>query len=95
MYKEDLVSGPKEIADTRGWKLITDSTELKELCRGIILNPANQKQLDQYNQGGKHIKKMKKFFIGKIMSASYGNAHPELLKEALDDTLHEISPGVE
>ena len=94
MYKEDQVSEPKSIADERGWKLITDPIELKELCRKTILNPQNQKQLDQYNKGGKHAQKMKKFFIGKIMAASEGNAHPELLQNALDKTLLEISPDV-
>jgi aspartyl-tRNA(Asn)/glutamyl-tRNA(Gln) amidotransferase subunit B len=95
MYKEDLTSLPKEIADKRGWKLISDPDALKQLCRDMILDAANQKQLEQYKQGGKHVRKMKKFFVGKIMAASKGNAHPELLLNALDMTLDEIAPGVE
>lgn len=95
MYKEDLSSDPKTIADERGWKLISDPTELKQLCIGAILNPENQKQLEQYKQGGKHVRKMKKFFVGKIMASSEGNAHPELLSDALDKALDELAPGVE
>ncbi len=94
MYTEDLVSDPHTIANERGWKLISDRTELKELCRKSILDPKHQKQLDQYSQGGKNVQKMKKYFIGKIMAASQGNAHPELLQDALDETLEEISPDV-
>jgi len=95
MYKDDFTSTPQDIADSRGWKLITDPEELKELCRTVILDVANQAQLVQYSQGGKHVKKMSKFFIGKTMAASKGNAHPELLRSALEMVLHEIAPGVE
>lgn len=94
MYKEELLSEPRTIADERGLKLISDPNELKALCRNTILDPLHQKQLDQYNQGGKNIQKMRKFYIGKIMTASQGNAHPELLKDALNHALDEISPGV-
>lgn len=95
MYKEELDTDPQTIADERGWKLISDMNELNRLCEETILDAKNEKQLNQYKQGGKHVRKMKKFFIGKIMASSKGNAHPELLKVALDVTLDEIAPGVE
>ena len=95
MYKEELDADPQTIADARGWKLISDMNELKKLCEETILDAKNEKQFVQYKQGGKHVRKMKKFFIGKIMASSKGNAHPELLKDALDMKLDEIAPGVE
>ncbi len=95
MYKEDLVADPGTIADERGWKLISNLDELKELCQSTVLDPSNEKQFNQYKQGGKHVRKMKKFFVGKVMASSRGNAHPELLKDALDAFLDEVAPGVQ
>ena len=50
--------------------------------------------MEHYKTGGREISKITKFFIGKVMSASKGNAHPELLQDALEDVLNEIAPGV-
>ncbi|EED92169.1 glutamyl-trna amidotransferase, partial [Thalassiosira pseudonana CCMP1335] len=82
MYKEDLDSSPLDIANANGWRVISDMTTLLELCERVVLDPKNSKQLEQYKQGGK-IWKIEKFFVGKIMGASQGNAHPERMKEAL------------
>jgi len=95
MYQDDLLSSPLEIAQSNGWKLITDLDELQILCRNVILNPENQKQLEQYKKGGKHVRKMTKFYTGKIMAESKGNAHPEILNEALMKVLDDIAPNME
>jgi Asp-tRNA(Asn)/Glu-tRNA(Gln) amidotransferase B subunit len=38
---------------------------------------------------------MKKFFAGKAMSHSRGNAHPELLQDMLEETLEKLAPNVD
>ena len=95
MYNEDLTSLPLDIADANGWKLISDPNVLKSLCKDVILNPQNGKQFEQYKQGGKHVRKMIKFFTGMIMAESRGNAHPKLMAKALQDVLEDLAPGVE
>lgn len=95
MYKDDILSSPLEVAEANGWKLITDLEELKILCRNVILDPKNHKQLEQYKKGGKHVRKMTKFYTGKIMAEARGNAHPERMNEALIQILEDIASGVE
>ncbi len=95
MYKDDHESLPMSIAEANGWKLITDPSKLRELCRNVVTNEKQSKQLDQYRKGGKHVQKMIKFFKGKVMAESKGNAHPEGMAQALQDVLEEIAPGVE
>lgn len=95
MYKDDLSSLPLEIADANGWKLITDLEELKVLCRNVILDPKHEEQLEQFKKGGKYVRKMTKFYTGQIMAHARGNAHPEMMSEALIQVLEEIAPGVE
>lgn len=94
MFSEDLTSGPREIADARGWKVITDRNELQALCGRVVQDDRNKKQLEQYRQGGKHIQKITKFFVGKVMAESRGNAHPELAAEELMKVLNEFESDV-
>jgi len=95
MYKEDVGKSPREISDERGWKVVSDMEQLKQICRDVTTDAQNESQLEQYKTGGKQVRKMTKFFVGKAMGASRGNAHPELLQEALDEVLEEVAPGVE
>eukprot|EP00553_Chaetoceros_curvisetus_P011852 CAMPEP_0204639156 /NCGR_PEP_ID=MMETSP0717-20131115/41937_1 /ASSEMBLY_ACC=CAM_ASM_000666 /TAXON_ID=230516 /ORGANISM="Chaetoceros curvisetus" /LENGTH=277 /DNA_ID=CAMNT_0051659157 /DNA_START=94 /DNA_END=927 /DNA_ORIENTATION=+ len=95
MYKDDHESLPMSIAEVKGWKLITNPVELRELCRSVVTDERQAKQLEQYRKGGKHVRKMIKFFKGKIMAESKGNAHPEGMAQALQDLMEEIAPGVE
>ncbi len=95
MYHDDLQSDPLAIAEAKGWKLISDPGALEALCRLVLTDGTNHKQLEQYKRGGKHVRKMIKFFKGKIMAESRGNAHPELMAAALDRVLEELAPGVE
>ncbi|KAI2499734.1 GatB/GatE catalytic domain [Fragilaria crotonensis] len=95
MYKEDIGRSPREIADERDWKVISDLDQLKRICRAVVNDTANMLQVEQYKTGGREAQRIKKFFVGKIMAASRGNAHPELLQDALDEVLDEVAPGVE
>ena len=83
MYKEELSSSPSDIATRNGWEVISDMDVLTQLCTDVVHDPKNAKQLEQYKQGGKNTWKIEKFFVGKIMAQSNGNAHPEKMKEAL------------
>jgi aspartyl-tRNA(Asn)/glutamyl-tRNA(Gln) amidotransferase subunit B len=64
--------------------------ELVQLCKSVVRDPNNSKQLEQYKQGGKNLWKLEKFFVGKIMGQSNGNAHPEKMKEALKLVLEQL-----
>ena len=92
MYNEEIDKSPRQIADERNWKVITDMTKLREICLEAIEDSPSQ--LEQYKKGGKHVRKMKKFFLGKAMAHSRGNAQPELLNDALEETLENLAPGV-
>ena len=87
MFEEDLQSFPNDIAKMNGWQVISDMDTLVEICQSAVHDPKNASQLQQYKLGGKKIWKIEKYFIGKVMSASKGNAHPERMKEALNTVL--------
>eukprot|EP00521_Asterionellopsis_glacialis_P008124 CAMPEP_0195288112 /NCGR_PEP_ID=MMETSP0707-20130614/4909_1 /TAXON_ID=33640 /ORGANISM="Asterionellopsis glacialis, Strain CCMP134" /LENGTH=390 /DNA_ID=CAMNT_0040347937 /DNA_START=1 /DNA_END=1173 /DNA_ORIENTATION=+ len=86
---------PRNIAEERGWKMISDPLELRKICEGVILAVQHESQLEQYKKGGKNVWKMKKFFIGKAMKESKGNAHPEILKDTIQTVLEEAAPDVD
>jgi len=91
MYKEeDSQSHPKDIAKVNGWEVISDMETLIQLCQSVVLDSKNAGQLEQYKLGGKKVWKIEKFFVGKIMGASKGNAHPERMKEALSVVLSKV-----
>jgi len=90
MFYDDIGKHPRDIAEARNWKVISDAATLERICRDVVMDPANAKQLEQYKKGGKQIQKMEKFFVGKTMGAAGGNAHPELLRDALQNVLQEI-----
>lgn len=91
MQKERTNQTPIEIAQDKGLKLIKNMEELKALCEAVVLDPAHEKQLGQYRQGGKHLRKMAKFFAGKVMAKSKGNAHPKLMQDILGKVLEEAA----
>eukprot|EP00984_Skeletonema_dohrnii_P028599 scaffold18653_cov142-Skeletonema_dohrnii-CCMP3373.AAC.1 len=90
MYKDDLTSSPGDIATSNGWEVISDMDVLVQLCTDVVHDPKNTKQLEQYKQGGKNTWKIEKFFVGKVMAQSNGNAHPEKMKEALASVLEKV-----
>jgi aspartyl-tRNA(Asn)/glutamyl-tRNA(Gln) amidotransferase subunit B len=81
---------PRQVACDRGFQLITDAATIKNLCRSVIAN--HPEELERYKLGGKYAKKITKFLLGKTMTASQGNAHPERLNEILIEVLEEIAP---
>ncbi|CAB9518886.1 Aspartyl/glutamyl-tRNA(Asn/Gln) amidotransferase subunit B [Seminavis robusta] len=93
LYQEELGQSPSEVAKRHGLQLISDHQTLERLCHETL--EQNPEQLEQYRRGGKHVAKMKKFLVGKAMSHSRGNAHPERLHEALEVVLEEVAPGVQ
>jgi len=93
MYKDEITSSPRDIATANGWEVISDVEVLTQLCKDVVHNPENTKQLEQYKQGGKNTWKIEKFFIGKVMAQSNGNAHPEKMKEALTSVLEKGVSG--
>ena len=93
LYTKEINGIPREVAKQKGLELITDPTELAEICRKVIAD--SPEELERYKLGGKFAKKIIKFFLGKTMAESRGNAHPERLNEVLMEVLEEIAPDVE
>lgn len=83
MYNDDETTTPQQIAEVNKFRVIADMDELVALCESVVLDQKNANQLEQYRLGGKNMWKIEKFFVGKIMGNSGGNAHPEKMKEAL------------
>ena len=77
-------SHPNDIANKYGWRIISVWDTLVQLCDGVVNDPQHLAQLEQYKMGDERKRwKIDKFYVGKIMAASNGNAHPERMKEAL------------
>ena len=85
---------PRDIAEEKGWKIVSDPKILRQLCVEMIQK--HTKQLDQYKEGGKKIWKIEKYFAGKVIQASGGNAHPEKMRDILKEVLEaETEKGAE
>jgi len=82
---------PRQIAQERGFELVTDTDRLRELCRSVLAEHPDL--LDVYRRGGKFVPKMQTVLTGKVMAASRGNAHPERLREVLFECLREQQEG--
>ena len=93
MYSDEIGKSPRQIAEERNWKVITDLDELRAICLEVL--EEHESQLEQYKKGGKYVRKMKKFFLGKAMAHSRGNADPELLNDALEEILYKRAPDVD
>lgn len=77
-------SHPNDIANQYGWRIISDWDILVQFCDGVVNDPQHSTQLELYKMGDERKRwKIDKFYVGKIMAASNGNAHPERMKEAL------------
>ena len=95
LYHDPAAQGrpPSEVAEQHGLQLIADAEALRAICRETLQQ--HPESLEQYQKGGKHVTKMNKFLVGKAMAHSRGNAHPERLREALEEVLEELAPGVD
>ena len=89
LYKDEQGRDPREVANERGFKLITDTDELGQICRQVIQE--NPEELERYKLGGKFALRITKFFLGKAMKKSQMNAHPERLGELMTDILEEVA----
>ena len=88
MFVEGGRDHPRDIATANGWQVVSDKKTLIQLCNSVVFDPKNASQLEQYKTGEERKRwKIEKYFVGKIMAASKGNAHPELMKEALSTVL--------
>ncbi|KAL3775150.1 LOW QUALITY PROTEIN: hypothetical protein ACHAW5_003382 [Stephanodiscus triporus] len=71
-------SHPNAVAEKHGWCVVSDWDVLVKLCERVVLDPQNAAQREQYKFGDERKRwKINKFYIGKVMAASNGNAHPE------------------
>jgi aspartyl-tRNA(Asn)/glutamyl-tRNA(Gln) amidotransferase subunit B len=83
----DMYISPRQIAKERNIVLITNIDTLKEICQTMIMNHPDE--ILVYQKGGKYKMKMEKLFIGKIMSHTNGNAHPERLRDVVVECLQQ------
>jgi aspartyl-tRNA(Asn)/glutamyl-tRNA(Gln) amidotransferase subunit B len=90
--EEESGASPSKVAEARGFELVTDPEQLRDLCRDVMTSHPDEVLV--YQRGGKFVGKMIKLFTGKAMAGSRGNAHPERLREALLQVLEEVAPGV-
>lgn len=81
LYVEEQGRTPSEVAKERGLEMIANADQLRTLCEGVM--DAHLDELELYKQGGKYERKIRKFFLGKCMAASNGQAQPERLREVL------------
>jgi len=79
-------ASPKELAGENNIKLISDMTELTSICQTVV--DEHPKQAAEFKQDSKTAAKIMKLLIGKAMKATKGNAHPERLRDALEDVLN-------
>jgi aspartyl-tRNA(Asn)/glutamyl-tRNA(Gln) amidotransferase subunit B len=94
MFHEEIGKMPKDIAKEKGFKVITEMDTLRQLCRQVVMDAKYSEQIRQYKSGGKAVYRIKQFFVGKLMSISKGNVHPELVQDALDEILKEVASDV-
>ena len=83
------------MAEQRGWKLLKDSIQLRQICNEVLLN--NRKQLFQYVDAVRKarktdipnisVSKIDKFLLGKALTVSQGNPHTDLLISELRQLL--------
>ncbi|MCB1033819.1 MAG: glutamine--tRNA ligase, partial [Acidobacteria bacterium] len=82
---EKMLAGdgsPEDIVHHHGWAQIEDEGELQALIEGVIERFPDQ--LEQFRAGKESLFG---FFVGQVMKASHGRAHPELLSRLLRDRL--------
>ena len=82
---EGAYISPRDLAQQRNMTLMKDSDLLRNFCTTVMLNHPDEVHV--YQQGGKYKAKMEKFFIGKVMSVTHGNAHPERLRDIVMECL--------
>lgn len=87
LYKEEIGGIPAQVVLEKDMEVIADTERLRHICSEIInLYP---KDMNVYRKGDKYKSKITKFFAGKVMEATKGNAEPEILRDTLAQVLEE------
>ncbi|MGH7890106.1 MAG: Asp-tRNA(Asn)/Glu-tRNA(Gln) amidotransferase subunit GatB, partial [Thermodesulfobacteriota bacterium] len=86
VFGEMLSTGKKagEIISEKGFKQISDLSEIEEIISRIIEN--NPDEVARYKAGQE---KLIGFFVGEVMKVTLGKANPKLVNEALKIKLSE------
>jgi aspartyl-tRNA(Asn)/glutamyl-tRNA(Gln) amidotransferase subunit B len=71
-----------EIVEEKGWSVISDDDTLLQLCKEAV--EGSPKEAEQYKQGNK---RMMRHFMGVVMKASKGKAHPTKTEEIMERVL--------
>jgi aspartyl-tRNA(Asn)/glutamyl-tRNA(Gln) amidotransferase subunit B len=85
----DSSFSPRQVAADHGLELISDPVQLHTISRQVIAE--HPEEVNVYRKGGKFVTKMQKLFTGKVMTVCRGNAHPERLREAVEQALEEAA----
>lgn len=75
---------PAAIVEREGWTLLTDEAAVRELCVGVLQDPAAAEAVAKYVDGNDRVFGS---FVGKVMAASAGRADPKLVNQALREEL--------
>jgi len=80
---------PLEVAEEHGFISCNSSSQerLEKMVEELIMDTQYGKQRNQYKKGGKHIQKIHKFFVGRIMRKSKGIWEPDLVHNVLQTVL--------
>jgi aspartyl-tRNA(Asn)/glutamyl-tRNA(Gln) amidotransferase subunit B len=77
---------PREVAAARGLAQVSDEAELVAVVEGLLA--ASQAEVERYRGGDeKERKKLRGFFMGKVMAATKGRGNPQVLNRLLDERL--------
>ncbi|MBL9005731.1 MAG: Asp-tRNA(Asn)/Glu-tRNA(Gln) amidotransferase subunit GatB [Myxococcales bacterium] len=78
-------SSPAALVDALGMRQISDPAIIEEACRRVLMAPANQKQVEQYQKNPKLLG----FFVGKVLAETGGRAKPDAVSALLQRLLAE------
>jgi len=77
---------PRQIAAARGLAQVSDEAELVAVVDGVL--SASPAEVARYRDGDeKERKKLRGFFMGKVMAATKGRGNPQVLNRLLDERL--------
>jgi aspartyl-tRNA(Asn)/glutamyl-tRNA(Gln) amidotransferase subunit B len=81
-------SAAAAIIEALGLRLISDTTALEAACRQVVEARENHKQVQGYARNPRLLG----YFVGKVMAATGGQAHPERLSDILRRLLADKAP---
>ena len=77
---------PKAVAAARGLAQVSDEAELVGVVDGVLA--ASPAEVERYRAGDdKERKKLRGFFMGRVMAATKGSGNPQVLTRLLDERL--------